>query len=393
MKVVWLCHFSNQEVQHLLKPYKQVNEIAPWITSLAKIFEDLKDFELHIVSPCEYSSVDHHFVIRGIHYHFFNAHIPGLGRHWPGIFKLDYWTDFYLNKLKVRKIIKSIAPDILHLHGAEIANYSSTILQFINIYPVLVTIQGFISKTEEIQDYQLRKAIKYEKQILETFSHFGYRTKTMADDIRSFNPNAILHWHDYPYKEIIPIDTKKEFDIVFFARVSKDKGIEDLLKAIYILKRKMPGMKVCIIGAGSSAFIGMSDRLGLSDNIYWAGFLPTQNDVHKLASSAKISVLPTYHDIISGTVTESIFLKIPVVAYSVGSIPEINEKEECISLVNKGDVNALAEKILWLLINPEIRKLLSERAYKRANEMFDNKKVPGDVLKAYKEVIHDFKKN
>lgn len=393
MKVVWLCHFNNQEVQNLLRPYKQVNEIAPWITSLAKMFEGLQAFELHIVSPCEYNSIDHHFVIRGIHYHFYNAHIPGWGRHWPGIFKLDYWTEFYLNKLKVRKIISRIRPDILHLHGAEVAFYSSTILQFKNIFPVLVTIQGFISKTKEKQGYQLRKVIKYERQILETFSHFGYRTKTMGDDIRGFNPDAILHWHDYPYKEITPIYTNKEFDVVFFARVCKDKGIIDLLKAISIIKQKIPGVKLCVIGAGSSNFKNTANQLRISDNIYWAGFLPTQNDVHKMASLAKISVLPTYHDIISGTVTESIFLKIPVIAYSVGSIPEINEKEECIALVSKGDVTALAEKILWLLSNPEEMKLLSEKAYRRANEMFDNNKVPADILKAYKEVIYDFKKS
>jgi glycosyltransferase involved in cell wall biosynthesis len=122
------------------------------------------------------------------------------------------------------------------------------------------------------------------------------------------------------------------------------------------------------------------------------GHLPELDDVHKMASCAKICVLPTYHDTIPGTIIESMFLKLPVVSYSTGGIPVVNANEECLALVDAGDVNGLAEKILWLLLNPDIREEYGKRAFYRAIEMFDNSLIAGDIISAYNKVIEEFKK-
>jgi glycosyltransferase involved in cell wall biosynthesis len=396
IKVVWLCHFSSQEIQGLLKPSERIEEYAPWITEASRLFEFSNDIDLHIVSPHEYISSDRNFDLRGIHYHFFNAHIPFWGRGWPYFFKFDYWTDFLGNKIKIRKIIKEINPDIIHLHGVENAYYSSSIFQFQGLYPILITVQGFISHTTLERNYFYNKRIKTESRILKKFTHFGYRTIPMGKEIHKYNPNAKLHWHYYPVFKVSPIEIEKRFDVVFFARLSKDKGIEDLLKAISIVKKDLDGITVCIIGTAHPIYLDylkdLATELKIFENIYWAGFLNSQADLFRIVSSSKISVLPTWHDIIPGTIIESMFLKLPVVSYSVGGIPEINDKEEYVTLVSKGDINALAEKILWLLKNPNIIIRQRERAYTRAVEMFDNTRIPVDLLKAYKEVIYEFKK-
>jgi hypothetical protein len=51
LKVAWICHFSNQEVQSISHPEYFVDEFAPWITNLARIFENDSGIELHILSP------------------------------------------------------------------------------------------------------------------------------------------------------------------------------------------------------------------------------------------------------------------------------------------------------------------------------------------------------
>ena len=164
MKIVWLCHFSNEKVQEILKPRKKIGEMASWIFSLIDLFEGLSSIELHVVSPHEYIKSDSNFELNGIYYHFFNAHIPFLGRHWPVIFKFDYWTDFFFNKTKIRKIINRINPDLIHLHGAENAYYSSSIIQFKDKYPILVTIQGFVSHGSSLMIHILRNAYTMKKR-------------------------------------------------------------------------------------------------------------------------------------------------------------------------------------------------------------------------------------
>jgi len=145
LRVAWICHFSNVEIQNRINPKKKINEFAPWITKGIEEVKKRDDIELFVVSPHRWIDKEVNFTEDNIHYYFFNSGIPYYGRHWPGFFRLDLLTNFSVNKWKVKRIINRIKPDIIHLHGIENSYYSSTILQFINKYPILATVQGFIS--------------------------------------------------------------------------------------------------------------------------------------------------------------------------------------------------------------------------------------------------------
>jgi glycosyltransferase involved in cell wall biosynthesis len=397
IKVVWICHFSNEEINEKLQTSRKVNVFAPWITHLIEYFVESEEIELHIIAPHRYIKGEKTITYKGIKCHFFNPGIPIWGRHWPGFFRLDLWTDFYFNKKIIGKITEKVKPDLIHLHGAEDAYYSSSIFQFRDKYPVLVTIQGFISFVTNISNSKIiKKRVQVEQKILKNLLNFGVRTKTMGKDILKINPKAKLHWHRYPGKEIkINTDVVKDYDCVFFSKVTKEKGIVDLLKAIGILKKNKRDISLLVIGAVTNSYkeklLKLCEEYDILDNITWAGFLPTQKDVHEMAVRAKVSVLPVYSEIISGTIVESMFLKIPVIAYDVGSIHEVNETGEYLSLVEKGDVNSLSEEIRKLLDNDELRENRSQKAYNRAKEMFNNDNIYPDLLKAYKTIINDFK--
>ncbi len=398
LKVVLICHFSNAHIQEIIKPKRKLAEMAPWVTNFIKVFQNRDDIDLHIISPHRWITRYKTFEEKGIIFHFFNPGIPFYGRHWPSFFRFDKLTHYLFNKIRVAKIINKINPDIIHLMGAENAYYSSTILQFKFKYPILVTIQGFISHSNTIsKDVLYKKTI--EKKILKTFKHFGYRTETMGESIKAINKQAILHWHSFPIfvREPLNIDfDNKKFDCVFFARISKDKGIEDLLEAMALVKEIKSNISLLVIGSSNKGYADFLKRecvkLDISDNITWAGFLPTQEEVHIMASNAKICVLPTYNDIIPGTIIESMFLKIPVVAYSAGSIHEINSNEEIISLVEIGDINRLAKSIISLLSNEKLIKDKAEKGYKRAFELFENDitEINKQLLEIYHKIIRDF---
>lgn len=395
IKVVWLCHFSNAEIQAILKPFKKVNEYAPWIPMTLKALENDDRFVLYVISPHEYIRGIHMFTINSIHYTFYNAHMPLIGRHWPCFLKWDYISNFFINKCITKYLVHKIKPDVIHLQGAENAYYSSTILPLLRKYPSILTIQGFISHASSVKTRQLKKRVAIEQKIIQSIPIAFYRTKKMADDIKQINPNVFLFWNTYASLSIEHElkQVNKKYDMVFFARVSKDKGIFDLLQAVAILKSTYPGISVCVIGGGCiEEGKHYAQELGITNNVIWAGFLPTQKEVHQLAVQAKISVLPTYFDIIPGTIIESMFLGIPVVSYYTDSIPEINEKEEVISLVEKGNVHALAKAIEELLNNPNLRKERSKKGIKRANEMFvyKDEDVRLSLLEGYRQAIEIF---
>jgi len=217
----------------------------------------------------------------------------------------------------------------------------------------------------------------------------------MSQTTKFINPHAKLHFHNYPIKAptIVKdnIGGAEPIDCVFFARVSKDKGIEDLLEAISIIKRKRASISLTVIGGANASYMlylkNICTKLQIENNVDFIGFVPTQEDIYKYAIKAKLCVLPTYHDIIPGTIIESMYLKLPVVAYAVGGIPELNEKAKTIILVEKSKINQLAECIINLLTQPEKRRTLAENASKYAHERFNNNLVVPDILKAYKTLI------
>lgn len=77
----------------------------------------------------------------------------------------------------------------------------------------------------------------------------------------------------------------------------------------------------------------------------------------------------------------------------MASIHEVNDEEEYIDLVPKGDVNGLAEILLSILKDLKKLQIKGEILYFRALEMFDNKPILADLLSAYHVVINDYKNN
>jgi glycosyltransferase involved in cell wall biosynthesis len=396
LTVVWLCYFSNEEVQKHLKPLKPVKEYAPWIKNLIPLFENSDELDLHIIAPHRWLTRTKCFEDAGVKYYFIKTGIPFVGRHWPQFLRFDYWTDYFFLKRKVKNIVRDISPDLIHLHGAE-NEFSTTALQFNSKFPILVTLQGFLHKIAiEAQGTIVKRRINRELLIYKNFKHFAYRTETMKQVIQELNSKAKFHFHQYPYsiKPFIKPYAKKEYDVVFFARINPSKGILDLLKAVSLLNKKGKGLRILIIGNGNKKYLDELKRFcnkeGIDKNINWVGFLPTQNDVHKEASKAKISVLPTHYDMIPGTIIESMFLKIPVISYRTGSIPEINAQGYFIMLVEENDIDALAGAINELITNKEQRIEMAERGYFWAKKIFGEYEVKKDILTAYKTIISDF---
>lgn len=397
LKIVWLCHFANQEMkEYFNRP--RVNEFAPWINGLICLFKGRSEIELHIVSPNVFTNKDCSFTKDGITYHFYK-HIPFpfYNKFIKKVYnKLDFdnSTNHFWIKHKINNIITKINPDVIHLHGAEIPYYSAGILHLINRYPTLTTIQGFIKNASQVNRKNKKKA-EIEKEILLKSMNIGVRTDEMSSIALQMNPNARQYFHNYPLntpnniKDNIGVN--EPIDCVFFARICKDKGVEDLLAAIAIVKREYPQVSLSIIGGTSKSYLSYLKNkcvdLHITDNVKFLGFLPTQADIYQYALNAKMCVLPTYHDIIPGTIIESMFMKLPVIAYSVGGIPELNIKEETIMLVEKLDIEMLAEKILLLIDNVELRKSLAEKAFFHAKERFDNTKIPDDLLNAYYSIL------
>lgn len=395
LKIVWICHFVNRELLDFYKVRNRV-EFAPWVSETLKTFINDDDLSIFIIAPNILKNKNHEFTLQGINYCLYKYRSKFIPRKLFDYFALDYKTNFIIIKKRIKFYIDKINPDLIHLHGAENPYYSAAIFQFLNSFPVLVTIQGFIKDAIYKDTYKIRQRIKIETSIISKVKHFGIQASFIKDEILKINETANCMTHQYlrtkPYW-LNKIAGKKKYDCVFFARVCIDKGIEDLLTCIHVIKKTKTDISLLVIGSVNKKYLKFLFNkcidLRIEKNVKFIGYLPP-DALYNEVCLARVSVLPTYNDIIPGTVIESMYMKIPVVAYGVGGLLDLNNPTNVITLVEKSNIKDLANSVLNCLQENENKNNQSkiELAYKKSLEFYDSEIIKENIKEIYSKILN-----
>lgn len=390
LRVVWFCPLNIMPYADKVKfiDNKLPVILAPWIDDYIKLLRENTELEVHIIAEYPTLEKDTEFNDGNVKIHLISQKMPFLKRGWPH--RVRYFSNYFLLYRKVKQLLKKINPDFIHLHGTE-HDLSAVTLRLKT--PKLVTIQGFINEAVKRNNnpYMQRK-LKIENKIFSNCKYFGIRVQQMEEIVKKYNKKATFFYHYYVierpcYLKQVECDT----DVIFAARICKDKGIEDLINALKIVKEKHSNLRVKIIGSVDKEYkefiLKHINENGLEENTNFIGFVEKIENVHKEVSKALINVIPTYYDIIPGTIIESIFIGVPVIAYDVGSIYELNINRKSVILVEKGNVEQLAKEILQLLGDTATQDLLTKNALQTLEERFVDKEIIKNLLKIYKEIL------
>lgn len=390
-KVVWFTYFSNEVLRKGIQPHKKVISFAPWIPAAIKVFYGDPKFEIHVVTPHYYIGCYKSFVDDNIYYHSFCKGIPIFGYGWPSWFPFDRWTNYLNLQLQGIRILRKINPDIIHFWGAE--NTFASIYNGLNDSErkkCIVSVQGFVLGTEGNHEYPLR--YKLQNLILAKNQYFFTTCKWMDEKILKLNVSPKFYPLIYPinlpkYDNTI----KKKYDLLFYARVNKSKGIEDLLEAISLIKKQNLELSLLIIGPCNKEYESdlkiKAEKLGISEQLTWAGYMETQEALYQKAQEANIYVLPTHSEILASTVRESMAMKLPVITYATGCLPMLNSQSENVILVTINDITQLANSITNLYNDFKVQESLKERAYNYIIDFNSEQNFKKQLELGYKDIL------
>jgi len=184
----------------------------------------------------------------------------------------------------------------------------------------------------------------------------------------------------------------RENDIVLgiVARLVNFKGINILIDAFKILNNnKSDSIKLLIVGDGilMTELQHQSKRLGLNDKIIFTGF---RADLDNLLSSMDIYVQPSLRlnaEIfpISAVLAKSVGL--PMVVSDSGDLKYLVEENSDGFVVTPGDAVELAEKLLLIIKDNDLRKSMRIKSLENYRKKFTLKIMTSQILSVYEKVL------
>jgi len=201
--------------------------------------------------------------------------------------------------------------------------------------------------------------------------------------------------------------------LLFVGRVSPEKGLHVLLEAFQEVVKRYPQVQLEIVGSKSippiefivalsddpkvsdlaSFYSGnyishLQDKLssGVASHVSFTGFV-SRRQLINCYQHADVFVFPSvWNEPFGMPLIEAMATEVPVVATRSGGIPEIVEDGKTGILVEPGDASALAEAILYLFSDEDLRKSMGEAARLRVVELFSWKKIVENLLCQYKNI-------
>jgi glycosyltransferase involved in cell wall biosynthesis len=164
------------------------------------------------------------------------------------------------------------------------------------------------------------------------------------------------------------------------------KAFDVLLRATVTLVRDRPDTKLLLVGEGAQreALEALSRELRLESSVR---FLGDRGDVRDILETFNVAVCCSWSEGSPLSVMEYMDAGLPVVATTVGGLPDLVAPDVNGLLVAPGDPSALAASISVLLADPERARAMGARGAERRSREFDIDVLAGRLGDLYIELL------
>jgi glycosyltransferase involved in cell wall biosynthesis len=221
--------------------------------------------------------------------------------------------------------------------------------------------------------------------ILASMDRVVVLTPTWAIKIHEIEPRACIEVIANGVSAIAIPRRPHAGTILFLGRLREEKGILDLLRAIRMLIREFPQLRLVCAGDGDIPTLrALAANWGIGECVDFPGWVEDSTKEELLASAA-IFTLPSYFEGLPVGVLEAMINGVPVVATRVGGIPDALGSDAGL-LVRPGDPPAIAQALAALLRDEGLRVRMGNAGQRRATERFGSEMMIQEIGRLYDEL-------
>lgn len=195
----------------------------------------------------------------------------------------------------------------------------------------------------------------------------------VAEWLSSIAPNASVHWWPNPVPAELfdtdGIDLPREAVVLYLGALLPAKGLDDLMRAFVVLHQLDPQSRLLLAGAGPQAESLRADasRAGVEGAVEFLGWVDAPQKA-RLLQRARVLVLPSHLEAQPMVLLEAMAAGLPILSTRVGGIPDLVTHEEEGVLVDAKRPDLLAESLLRLWGDPDLRAQLASSAKVKARQ-------------------------
>ncbi|MEO1375330.1 MAG: glycosyltransferase [Cyanobacteria bacterium J06635_10] len=180
-------------------------------------------------------------------------------------------------------------------------------------------------------------------------------------------------------------------------RLVEKKGIEYAIRAISKMTATYPNLEYNIIGDGplKEHFQQLIEQLNVGDTIKLLGW-KQQQEIIEILDRCHIFLAPSVtatdgnQDAPVNTLKEAMAMGLPVVSTFHGGIPELVEDGVSGFLVPERNSEAIAEKLSYLIENPQLWAKMGQAGRIRVEEKYDMNKLNDELVAIYQLLTNSF---
>lgn len=290
--------------------------------------------------------------------------------------------------LKIYKLIKTTSPEIL-ISFTTYVNLLTILTKFLfNLkIPLIISVRcnPLLQYKEEGKSLNILIKLLYRLKVVDkivtvsegvnSILQNNYRIKgeklitiyngTEIEKIRKLSKEEISEYHEVFYD-------KNSIKFINFGRISREKGHKYLIHAFYIVKSKIPNVKLIIIGDGplKNEIKALINKLNLKEDILLIGF---QKNPFKYIGLSDIFILSSSYEGFPNSIIEVLACGLPIISTDCKMGPkEILGNNKYGILTKVDNPHDLALKMEFLAQNPRVQKILTNKSLERV-KIFDIK--------------------
>lgn len=235
----------------------------------------------------------------------------------------------------------------------------------------------------EARYYDIRKIYEKKMDFIITPSQC-YRQKLIEKGI---SPNKIANIYNFIDVQEYDIETKDEDYALYIGRLTREKGIFNLVQAF--AKTKKGNLSIAGEGEEKETMKNRIKEKQLQNRIQLLGYLEPE-EIKETIRKCKFVIVPSIgYENCPYSILEALAMGKPVIGANIGGIPELIKEGENGLIYTYDHLEELTDKINKLFHQQDLVEKLGKSAKEKARKLYAKQEYYDKIIAVYKKLIKE----